>query len=190
MNHDAKQPSGIFSRRRTPSTASVSASGRLSVQSRSGSSSCPTSPRHTPKILPPTPSTSNLNSILAQTSTTYRHSNADAFEHRHHLQRSSSNYSNGSYKQRGGYLNYTSTFSTPYHAHTLPLNYFCFLDSPSAPTSAHSSRVDLSNICRPSTGSAIYLGKSSGPSGSKLSLVSRSSSLSSPNSSPRHRARQ
>lgn len=189
MNHDAKQPSGIFSRRRTPSTASVS-SGRLSIQSRSGSSSCPTSPRHTPKILPPTPSTSNLHSILAPTSSNYRHSNADTFEHRHHLQRSSSNYSNGSYKQRGGYLNYTSTPHPFPSSHNLPLNFPCFLDSPSAPTSAHTSRVDLSNICRPSTGSAIYLGKSSGQSGSKLSLVSRSASLTSPNSSPRHRARQ
>lgn len=111
MNHDAKNTGGIFGRRRTPSTASIS-SGRLSVQSRSGSSSCPTSPRHTPKLLPPTPSSaSNLNNILAPTSSNMcsshpPHSSSDY----RHLQRSSSNYSNGSFKQRSGYYNnYTGT---------------------------------------------------------------------------------
>lgn len=199
MNHDAKESRGIFSRRRTPSTASVS-SGRLSVQSRSGSASCPTSPRHTPKLLPPTPSSSNLQSMIAPTSSTHLQRAADSADYRHHLQRSSSNYSNGSYKQRSGYYSYTSNsliISTPppqfpvfkSSLSSYLMNFF-FTDSPSAPTSANSSRVDLTTIGRPSTGSAIYLGKSSGSSGSKLSLVSRSSSLSSPNSSPKHRARQ
>lgn len=58
--------------------------------------------------------------------------------------------------------------------------------------SAHNSRVDLSNIGRPPTaGSVIYLGRTnSSNTGSRLSLVSRSSSLSSPQSSPKHRPRQ
>lgn len=107
MNHDAKQTGGIFSRRRTPSTASVSSTGRLSVQSRSGSTSCPTSPRHTPKILPPTPSSSNLQSISAPTQSNLQRA-ADSLDYRYHLQRSSSNYSNNSFKQRSGYYPYTS----------------------------------------------------------------------------------
>lgn len=116
MNHDAKQTGGIFSRRRTPSTASVSSSSsRLSIQSRSGSASCPTSPRHTPKILPPTPSSSNLHSILSSSnscsSSNFQQQSriADSSDYRHHLQRSSSNYGNGSsYKHRSGYYSYTS----------------------------------------------------------------------------------
>jgi hypothetical protein len=191
MNHDAKFSGGIFGRRRTPSQTSIN-SGRLSVQSRNGSVSCPTSPRHTPKLLPPTPSTSNLNSILAPTSSNFH----DPSDRRHHLHRSSSsasNYSNGngSYnKQRSGYCTYTGKLRNFMRIFKLFFLINLIGGYPSAPASAHSSRVDLSNIGRPSTGSAIYLGRSSGASGSKLSLVSRSSSLSSPHSSPKHRARQ
>lgn len=79
----------------------------------------------------------------------------------------------------------------------ISLKLICFFFSfstptgpPSAPVSAHSSRVDLSNLNRPS-GSVIYLGRTnSSNTGSRLSLVSRSSSLSSPHSSPKHRPRQ
>jgi hypothetical protein len=100
MNHDAKYSGGIFGRRRTPSVAS--SSSRLSIQSsRSGSLSCPTSPRHQPKQLPPTPSTTNLNHISS--------SNISSALAQSRLQRSSStsNYNNSSHKYRSGYSAYT-----------------------------------------------------------------------------------
>lgn len=101
MNHDAKLSGGIFGRRRTPSVAS--SPSRLSIQStRSGSASCPTSPRHQPKQLPPTPSTNNLNNMYATSS------NISSALLESRLQRSSStsNYRND-YKYRSGYQSYT-----------------------------------------------------------------------------------
>lgn len=99
MNHDAKNTGGIF--RRRPSSASTSS--RLSVQSRSnsGTISCPTSPRHQ-KQLPPTASSTSLNSVLNPT-TSYNINNTECSR----LHRSSSNYSNYN-KQRSGYYAYTS----------------------------------------------------------------------------------
>lgn len=71
--------------------------------------------------------------------------------------------------------------------------YLKFLGSPSAPASAHCSRVDISNIVEPAraTGSVIYLGRTnSSNSGSRLSLVSRSNSSSPAGSPKHHRSRQ
>lgn len=100
MNHEAKFSGGIFGRRRTPSVAS--SSSRLSIQSsRSGSASCPTSPRHQPKQLPPTPSTNNLNNI------TPSNISSALAESRLHRSSSTTNYSNGNYKYRSGYPSYT-----------------------------------------------------------------------------------
>lgn len=162
MNHDAKSSGGIFSRRR-PSSASTSS--RLSIQqsNRSGSLSCPTSPRHS-KHLPAINSISSthLNDVLTTASTSHQ-------DGQRHLHRSPS----------------ATTYNYRQNSN------FSYTGPPSAPVSAHTSRVDLSNIGRPSTGSVIYLGKTnSSNSGSRLSLVSRSSSLSSPHSSPKHRPRQ
>lgn len=105
MNHEAKYSGGIFGRRRTPSVAS--SSSRLNIQSsRSGSLSCPTSPRHQPKQLPPTPSTTNLNNFSVPTSSNISNALANS---RLHRSSSQSNYNNNSsYKQRSsGYCAYT-----------------------------------------------------------------------------------
>ena len=136
MNHEAKFSSGIFGRRRTPSVASTSSS-RLSIQSRSGSSSCPTSPRRTPKQLPPTPSTTNLNTIFAPTSSNICGTFGESRLHR--SSSTTSTYSNGGggvySRQRSGYLSYTGNkiftlnlkFSPSnfplqdHHLHQLPL---------------------------------------------------------------------
>lgn len=86
---------------------------------------------------------------------------------------------------------FPSAFFCCSHKNCLKWNLSLFLGPPSAPVSAHSSRMDLTNYGRPPTGSVIYLGKTnSSNSGSRLSLVSRSSSISSPHSSPKHRPRQ
>jgi hypothetical protein len=187
MNHDAKHTSGIF--RRRPSTSSTTtSSSRLAVTSRapsSGSLSCPTSPR---KQLPPVGSSTSLNTVLNPTSSTMHECSS-------RLQRSSSNYSNyrsggggGGGGRSAGYSGYTGR-SPLYDGHPSYDSHLIRKGSPSAPTSAHSSRVDLNTIGRPPTGSVIYL-KNTSSSGSRLSLVSRSSSLSSPTSSPKHRQRQ
>lgn len=99
MNHDAKYTGGIF--RRRPSTASTSS--RLSVQSSrsTGSTSCPTSPRHS-KYLPPIASSASLNSALNPTSSNINYSSESS-----RLHRSSSSYSNNYKQQRSGYGSYT-----------------------------------------------------------------------------------
>lgn len=50
-------------------------------------------------------------------------------------------------------------FSNMFYSILFFLPYYFTLDSPSAPTSAHSSRIDLNNVGRPATGSVLYLGK-------------------------------
>lgn len=80
MNHDAKHSGGIF--RRRPSSASTGS--RLSIQSgRSGSASCPTSPRHT-KHLPVVPSISStqLNDVLTSSTPNFHDGNATRLLHR------------------------------------------------------------------------------------------------------------
>lgn len=105
MNHDAKHTGGIF--RRRPSSSSTTGS-RLSIQSgRSGSVSCPTSPRHT-KHLPAIPasiSSANFNDVL--TSTTSR------FNDGPRLHRSPSAASTYNYRQQSsaGLNSYTGWIS-------------------------------------------------------------------------------
>lgn len=182
MNHDAKYTGGIF--RRRPSSASNSS--RLSIQSgHSGSVSCPVSPRHQ-KHLPAVPmlSSSQLNEVLSSTSANFRdgtrlHRSPSATTTYNYRQQSSSNL----YSYTGEALNLKREGKS--------ITIHLISGPPSAPVSAHTSRVDLSNIGRPATGSVIYLGRTnSSNTGSRLSLVSRSSSLSSPHSSPKHRSRQ
>lgn len=183
MNHDAKQSGGIF--RRRPSS-SGSTSSRLSIQSgHSGSVSCPVSPRHT-KHLPVVPSLSSVhfNEVLAASTSSYRDGT------RIHRSPSASNTYNHRQQSSGNLYSYTGSIRCSSKT-TNEVNLVTFVGPPSAPVSAHTSRVDLSNIGRPSTGSVIYLGRTnSSNTGSRLSLVSRSSSLSSPHSSPKHRPRQ
>ncbi|CAO1432464.1 unnamed protein product, partial [Diamesa serratosioi] len=151
MNHDAKNTIGIF--RRRPSS-SPSSNGRLSVSPSSRSVSCPTSPRHSKhNHASASISTTNLNDVLISGS-------ANIAGHSSRLYRSPSSISQTASRPQNTMQNYTS--------------------SPSAPASAHCSRVDLSNIGPArATGSVIYLGRTnSSNSGSRLSLVSRSNSSS------------
>lgn len=92
MNHDAKYTGGIF--RRRPSSASTSS--RLSIQSgRSGSVSCPTSPRHSkhlPAITSISNSSANLNDVFTATTSNY-------YDGPRHLHRSPSNPWQTNYRQ-------------------------------------------------------------------------------------------
>lgn len=184
MNHDAKMSGGIFGRRR-PSSASTNS--RLSIQSspQSGSVSCPVSPRHT-KHLPAVPPLSSAHFSDMHTSTTSNYRDGTR------LHRSPSASTTYNYRQQSNSNLYSYTGKT--HVRVIlkrEKQFVMFAGPPSAPVSAHTSRVDLSNLGRPSTGSVIYLGKTnSSNTGSRLSLVSRSSSMSSPHSSPKHRPRQ
>lgn len=185
MNHDAKYSGGIF--RKRPSTASIAStststsSGRLCLQqNRNGSLSCPASPRKHLPALPVTISDTSLHDCIT-TSTSFRDGPR--------IHRSPSANTYNSYGSRHhGQFNYTGMEKSIYEIY---LQSFLYTPgSPSAPTSANTSRVDLRNIGRPSTGSVLYLGRTSSLSGSRLSLVSRTSSFSSPHSSPKHRSRQ
>lgn len=101
MNHDAKYSGGIFHRR--PSTAS--ANSRLFVQSsRSGSISCPTSPRHSrhlPAISSSSLPSTYLNDVLTATAANAR----DVTPAR--LFRSPSASSHYNYRQNSNLYSYT-----------------------------------------------------------------------------------
>lgn len=102
MNHDAKYTGGIF--RRRPSSASTTSS-RLSAQSsRPGSTSCPTSPRHSkhlPAIASISTSSTNLNDVLTATTSNY-------YDGPRHLHRSPS--ANYNYRQNSNY-SYTGLYA-------------------------------------------------------------------------------
>lgn len=102
MNHDQKYTGGIF--RRRPSSASTSGS-RLSINSQSGSASCPTSPRkHLPVV---GLSSANFNEALTSSS----HNFHDGPRYHHGLHRSPSANTTYNYRQNSSYTPYTGLLS-------------------------------------------------------------------------------
>lgn len=188
MNHDAKYSGGIF--RKRPVTPSTSTGRMTSLQSsRNGSLSCPSSPRKHLPALPVTLSDMSFHDVHTMSSS-FRdgpriHRSPSANTYNGYSSRQYGQFSYTGQRQRDDIVSCSAQFFIPKcHFHV------SLTGSPSAPTSANTSRVDLRNLGRPSTGSVLYLGRTSSLSGSRLSLVSRASSLSSPHSSPKHRSRQ